>query len=81
MDLVIHETGLCSEMCHASSGEVIGIKVEEKVINIKEEEEEEIINVKEEEVLPEPIIFPVIKTEDEVSCMSVCLFFCSYYRC
>jgi hypothetical protein len=61
MDSQKHEAGLCSETCHTSSGDcnqVIGIKVEE-VTSIKEEEG------------PEPISFPIIKTEHEVcyTCM------------
>ena len=62
MYLLKHKPGLCSETCHTSSGdcnEVIGMKVEE------------VTNIKVEEYL-EPIIFPVIKTEHEVSCISVC---------
>ena len=60
VDLRKHEPSLCGETCHTPSGDcnqVIGIKVEE-VISIKEEED------------PEPISFPVIKTEHEVSCTS-----------
>jgi hypothetical protein len=68
MDLVKHEPGFCSDTCHTSTGEGIGIKVEEAVINLKEEE-----------VLPEPLVFRVLKTEDEVSCMSVCPLLCTSY--
>lgn len=70
MDLQKHEPGLCSEKCHTSYGdcnEVIDIKVEE-VISIKEEEG------------PEPRKFPIIKTEYEVSCTSVCSLLCTSYR-
>jgi hypothetical protein len=52
---------------HLVTNQVIGIKVEE-VINIKEEED------------PEPISFPVIKTEHEVSCASLCPLLCTSYR-
>jgi hypothetical protein len=68
MDLVKHEPGLCSDTCHTSTGEGIGIKVEEAVINLKEEE-----------VDPQPLVFRVLKTEDEVSCMSVCPLLCTSY--
>jgi hypothetical protein len=68
MDLVKHEPGLCSEMCDTSAGEGIGIKVEETVINLKEEE-----------VDPEPLVFGDLKTENEVSCMSVCPLLCTSY--
>jgi len=70
MDLLNYEPGFCTETCHTSSGDsnqVTGMKVEE-VISIKEEED------------PEPISFPETKTEHEVSCMSVCPLFCTYYR-
>jgi len=69
MDISKHEPGLCSETCHTSSGDcnqIIGIKVEE-VISIKEENG------------PEPISLPIIKTEHEVSCTSVCPLLCTSY--
>jgi hypothetical protein len=62
MDSQKNQPGLCNETCHTSSGDcnqIIGIKVEE-VTSIKEEEG------------PEPISFPVIKTQPEVSYTSVC---------
>jgi hypothetical protein len=68
MDLVKREPGLCSETCDTPTGEGIGIKVEEAVINLKEEE-----------VDPEPLVFRVLKTEDEVTCMSVCPLLCTSY--
>jgi hypothetical protein len=61
MALQKHEPGLCSETCHTSSGDcnqVVGIKVED-LVSIKEEE------------IPEPISFPKINTEHELSCTSV----------
>jgi hypothetical protein len=70
MDMRKHGPGLYSETCHTSSGDfnqIIGIKVEE-VITIKEEEG------------PEPISFPILKTEHEVSCTSVCPLLCTSYR-
>jgi hypothetical protein len=69
VDLRKQEPGLSSEICHALSGDchqVIGIKVEEG------------ISIKEGDV-PEPISFPKIKTESEVSCMSVCPLLCISY--
>jgi hypothetical protein len=69
MDLQKHQPDLCTEICHTSSGacnQVIDIKVE--VTNIKEEEG------------PEPISFPIIKTEHEVSCTSVYTLLCTSYR-
>jgi len=70
MDSQKHQPGLCCETCHTSSGDcnqVIRIKVEE-VTSIKEEEG------------PEPISFPIIKTEHEVSYTSVCPLLCTSYR-
>jgi len=70
VDLWKHEPSLCVETCHTSSGDcnqVIGIKVEE-VISIKEEED------------PEPISFPEIKTEHDISCTSLCPLLCTSYR-
>jgi hypothetical protein len=70
MDSQKHQPGLCYETCHTSSGDsnqVIGIKVEE-VTSIKEEEG------------PEPISFPIIKTEHEVSYSSVCPLLYTSYR-
>jgi hypothetical protein len=69
VDLQNHDPDLHSETCDTSSGDcnqVTGIKVE--IISIKEEEG------------PEPIVFSEIKTEHEVSCMSVCSLFCTSYR-
>jgi len=70
VDLRNHDPNLHSETCHTSSGDcnqVTGIKVE-VVISIKGEEG------------PEPILHSEIKTEHEVSCMSVCPLFCTSYR-
>jgi len=54
-------------MSSGDCNQVTGIKVED-VFSVKEEEG------------PEPISFPETKTEDEVSCMSVCPLFCISYR-
>jgi hypothetical protein len=51
--------GSCSETCY-DRNQVINIKVEE------------VADVQEEEVA-EPITFPVIKAEHEVSCICVCI--------
>ena len=62
MDLQEHQPGLFSETCHTSFGDcnqVTDIRVEE-FISIKEE------------AGPEPLSFPNINTEHEVSSTSVC---------
>jgi hypothetical protein len=71
------ETGSCSETgvsveCDVDGSEEVGIKVEE-ALDIKEEvsiKVEEAIDIKDE--IPESIIFPPIKTEQEVRLWGVC---------
>jgi hypothetical protein len=61
VDLERSVQGSCSETCPPSShdaNQVMNIKVEQ-VSGVEEEED--------------PLTFPRIKTEHEVSCMSVCL--------
>jgi len=70
MDSQKNQPGSCNETCHTSSADcnqIIGIKVEE-VTSIKEEES------------PQPISFPIINTEHEVSYISVCPLLCTSYR-
>ena len=75
MDVVEGETGSYSETgvtCDVDGTEEVSIKVEES-IDIKEEisiEGEEAIDIKDE--IPESIIFPPIRTEQEVRLLSVC---------
>ena len=70
------DTGSCIEtcvMCDFDGTEEVGIKFEE-AIDIKEEiciEVEEAIDIKEE--TPEALIFPPIKTEEEVRLLVLCV--------
>ena len=62
MDVLKAEPDLCNEMCLTSShggNKVTDIKVEE-VTDVTDEEDEE------------PMTFPVMKAETEVTCLSVC---------
>jgi phytoene dehydrogenase-like protein len=77
MGFVEGETGSCNETvvtCDVDGTEEIDIKVEEAV-DVKEEViikvEEEIDTIKDE--IPEALIFPPIKTEQEVRLLVLCV--------
>ena len=69
------ETGCCSDtcvMCDVDGTEEVGFDLEE-AIDMKEEisiKVEEAVDIKDE--IPEAIIFPPIKTEQEVRLQGVC---------
>jgi hypothetical protein len=69
VDLLKMIPGSYSETCPTSSyGGNEGIDIKIEVTDIQEEEE------------PEPVTFPVIKSENEVSCTSVCTLLGTYHK-
>jgi hypothetical protein len=71
MDLEKDVPGLCNETCPASSHEGNGgIRIKTEAVSDVEQEED-----------PVPVSLPGIKSEREVSCMSVCLLLGTFHTC